>query len=39
VTFFEAEGVTGFKLYSMLVAIVGAIVVLLIYHAVVRRTV
>jgi uncharacterized membrane protein YeaQ/YmgE (transglycosylase-associated protein family) len=33
-----AAGVTGFNLYSMLVAIVGAIVVLLIYHAIVRRT-
>jgi uncharacterized membrane protein YeaQ/YmgE (transglycosylase-associated protein family) len=30
-------GVTGFNLYSMFVAVVGAIVVLLIYHAVVRR--
>jgi uncharacterized membrane protein YeaQ/YmgE (transglycosylase-associated protein family) len=36
--FFGAAGVTGFNLYSMLVAIVGSIVVLLIYHAVVRRT-
>jgi len=33
-----AAGVAGFNLYSMLVAIVGAIVVLLIYHAIVRRT-
>jgi len=31
-------GVTGFNLYSMFVAVVGAVVVLLIYHAV-RRTV
>ncbi len=30
-------GVTGFNLYSMLVAIIGAVVVLLIYHAVVGR--
>ena len=37
-SFFGAAGVTGFNLYSMLVAIVGAIVVLLIYHAIVRRT-
>ena len=37
-SFFGATGVTGFNLYSMLVAIVGAIVVLLIYHAIVRRT-
>ena len=34
---FGAEGVTGFNLYSMIVAIVGAIVVLVIYHAI-RRT-
>jgi len=30
-------GVTGFNIYSMLVAVVGAIIVLLIYHMVVRR--
>jgi uncharacterized membrane protein YeaQ/YmgE (transglycosylase-associated protein family) len=36
--FFGRSGVTGLNLYSMLVAVVGAIVVLLIYHAVVRRT-
>jgi uncharacterized membrane protein YeaQ/YmgE (transglycosylase-associated protein family) len=35
---FGAEGVTGFNLYSMFVAIIGAIVVLVIYHAIVRRT-
>jgi uncharacterized membrane protein YeaQ/YmgE (transglycosylase-associated protein family) len=34
---FGAEGVTGFNLYSMFVAVIGAIVVLLIYHAVARR--
>jgi uncharacterized membrane protein YeaQ/YmgE (transglycosylase-associated protein family) len=34
---FGAVGVTGFNLYSMLVAIVGAIVVLLIYHAIFGR--
>ena len=34
---FGTEGVTGFNLYSLLVAVVGAIVVLLIYHAI-RRT-
>ena len=33
-----AEGVTGFNLYSMMVAIIGAIVVLVIYHAIFRRT-
>ena len=34
--FFGATGVTGFNLYSMFVAIVGAIVVLVVYHAVRR---
>jgi uncharacterized membrane protein YeaQ/YmgE (transglycosylase-associated protein family) len=34
---FGAVGVTGFNLYCMLVAIVGAVVVLLIYHAVFGR--
>ncbi len=32
-----AEPVTGLNLYSMIVAVVGAIVVLFIYHAVVGR--
>ena len=36
---FGAVGVTGLNLYSFLVAIVGAIVVLLVYHAVFRRRV
>ena len=31
------HGVTGFNLYSMFVAVIGAIVVLLIYHAIVGR--
>jgi len=31
------HGVTGFNLYSMIVAVVGAIVVLLIYHAITGR--
>jgi uncharacterized membrane protein YeaQ/YmgE (transglycosylase-associated protein family) len=31
-------GVTGFNLYSMFVAVVGAVVVLVVYHAI-RRTV
>jgi len=35
--FFGAHGVEGFNLYSMLVAVVGAIVVLLVYHAVSGR--
>jgi uncharacterized membrane protein YeaQ/YmgE (transglycosylase-associated protein family) len=30
-------GVSGVNLYSMLVAIVGAVVVLLLYHAIFRR--
>jgi len=30
---FGAQGVTGFNLYSMFVAVVGAIVVLFIFHA------
>jgi uncharacterized membrane protein YeaQ/YmgE (transglycosylase-associated protein family) len=34
---FGAAGITGFNLYSMFVAVVGAIVVLVVYHAVVRR--
>lgn len=36
-TFFGAAPVTGLNLYSMLVAIVGAVVVLVIYHAVAGR--
>src|SRR4051812_29885205 len=31
---FGAAGVTGFNLYSMLVAVVGAIIVLVLYHAI-----
>ena len=31
-------GVTGVNLYSILVAVVGAVIVLFIYHAVSRRT-
>ncbi len=30
-------GVTGFNLYSMFVAVIGAIIVLVLYHALVRR--
>jgi uncharacterized membrane protein YeaQ/YmgE (transglycosylase-associated protein family) len=33
---FGATGVTGFNLYSMFVAVIGAIVVLVAYHAVRR---
>lgn len=35
--FFGAAGVTGFNLYSMFVAVVGAVVVLLLFHLVFRR--
>jgi uncharacterized membrane protein YeaQ/YmgE (transglycosylase-associated protein family) len=39
-TSFGASPVTGLNIYSMLVAVVGAIVVLVVYHAVVgRRTI
>jgi uncharacterized membrane protein YeaQ/YmgE (transglycosylase-associated protein family) len=33
---FGASGVTGLNLYSLLVAVVGAVVVLVVYHAVRR---
>ena len=37
---FGYEGVSGFNIYSMIVAVVGAIVVLWLYHALVgRRTI
>jgi uncharacterized membrane protein YeaQ/YmgE (transglycosylase-associated protein family) len=36
---FGAVGVTGFNIYSMLVAIVGAVVVLWLYHALIGRRV
>ena len=37
---FGAQGVTGLNIYSMFVAVIGAIVVLVIYHAITgRRTV
>ena len=32
-----AVGVTGFNLWSMIVAIIGAIVILLLYHAILGR--
>ena len=35
---FGASGVTGLNLYSLMVAVVGAIVVLVVYHAI-RRAV
>jgi uncharacterized membrane protein YeaQ/YmgE (transglycosylase-associated protein family) len=34
---FGASGVTELNLYSLLVAIVGAIVVLVVYHTIIRR--
>jgi len=36
-SFFGASGITGLNLYSMVVAIIGSIVVLYVYHAVARR--
>ena len=34
---FGSAGVTGLNLYSLVVAVIGSVVVLLVYHAVVRR--
>jgi uncharacterized membrane protein YeaQ/YmgE (transglycosylase-associated protein family) len=34
---FGGSGVNGFNIYSMLVAVVGAVIVLVIYHAVTGR--
>lgn len=34
---FGSSGVTGFNIYSMFVAVIGAIAVLLLYHLVIRR--
>ena len=36
---FGATGVTGLNLYSLLVAVIGAVLVLVIYHALFRRRV
>ena len=36
-TFFGAAPVTGLNIYSMIVAVVGAVVVLVLYHAVAGR--
>jgi len=36
---FGMSGVTGLNIYSMVVAVIGAVVVLVIYHALVRRRV
>jgi uncharacterized membrane protein YeaQ/YmgE (transglycosylase-associated protein family) len=38
-TAFGAHGPSGVNLYSILVAVVGAVVVLFVYHALIRRTV
>jgi uncharacterized membrane protein YeaQ/YmgE (transglycosylase-associated protein family) len=35
---FGGAGVTGFNLYSMFVAVIGAIIVLILYHALFRRS-
>ena len=35
---FGAAGVSGLNLYSLLVAVVGAVVFLIVYHAIFRRT-
>lgn len=36
--FFGATGVTGLNIYSMIVAVIGAVVVLVIYHAIAGRS-
>jgi uncharacterized membrane protein YeaQ/YmgE (transglycosylase-associated protein family) len=36
-SFFGLHGVTGVNLYSIVVAVIGAVVVLWLYHAIVRR--
>jgi uncharacterized membrane protein YeaQ/YmgE (transglycosylase-associated protein family) len=38
-TMFGAAGVSGVNLYSILVSVIGAVVVLFIYHALIRRSV
>jgi uncharacterized membrane protein YeaQ/YmgE (transglycosylase-associated protein family) len=35
---FGAHGVSGVNIYSIFVAAIGAIIVLVVYHAVIRRT-
>ncbi|HEY1928173.1 MAG TPA: GlsB/YeaQ/YmgE family stress response membrane protein [Caulobacteraceae bacterium] len=35
--FFGASGITGFNIYSAIVAVIGAVVVLFIYHALIGR--
>jgi uncharacterized membrane protein YeaQ/YmgE (transglycosylase-associated protein family) len=36
-SFFGAAGVTGFNIYSLVVAVIGSVVVLWLYHAVAGR--
>ena len=36
-TAFGATGITGFNIYSMIVAIIGAVIVLWLYHAIAAR--
>jgi uncharacterized membrane protein YeaQ/YmgE (transglycosylase-associated protein family) len=36
-TAFGATGITGFNIWSMLVAIIGAVIVLWLYHAIAAR--
>lgn len=36
-SFFGAQGVSGLNIYSLVVAVVGAIIVLVLYHAVAGR--
>ncbi len=31
-------GITGFNIYSMFVAVIGSVIVLLLYHAIVKRS-
>jgi uncharacterized membrane protein YeaQ/YmgE (transglycosylase-associated protein family) len=35
--FFGAAGVTGFNIYSAIVAVIGAVIVLFVYHALIGR--
>lgn len=35
---FGMSGVTGLNVYSMLVAVIGAVIVLVVYHAIRRKT-
>ena len=35
-SFFGAHGVTGVNLYSLLVAVIGSVVILVVYHAIRR---